>query len=231
MGSGPRASTRTGRCSSTSKSSTTGSGCTRLWGTFPRPPSRASRLLRQLNKVSTFSGPDHTLGAVRRTSASLHVPDAELDGLVPLQQSHQLGGVGWAVVVGIQDLRPTLSPRPPPSRASSCRAFEPSSFPDVWLPALPGPLPSGHHASEGLQHTRIVPAHENPRVHFTRPHRFGRSASPADHLASGPISRSVLHPGGREFPLRWNPPSCRNPPCICLASDERGDRVDFKKGD
>ena len=56
----PRAR-RAGRCSSTSKSSTTGSGCTRRWGTCPRPPSRRSPLPRQPNKVSTFSGPDHLL--------------------------------------------------------------------------------------------------------------------------------------------------------------------------
>ena len=58
IGSGPRASKRTGRWSSTSKSSTIGSGCTRPWGIFPRPHSRPLTGLMQPNKGSTLSGTD-----------------------------------------------------------------------------------------------------------------------------------------------------------------------------
>ena len=67
-GFGPRASERTGRFSSTSKSSTIGSDCIRLWGTFPRSNSRSNPRLRQLNKVSTFSGP------VQRLSMQIEIP-------------------------------------------------------------------------------------------------------------------------------------------------------------
>jgi putative transposase len=58
-GADPPASRRAGRCSSTSKSSTIGSGSTHPWPTNHRSPSRCSPLPRQLSKVSTSSGPDH----------------------------------------------------------------------------------------------------------------------------------------------------------------------------